>query len=122
MQRQKLSRANPAVKQILAATFPNYRGRRIYFNPDIPSYELESYWFEGSRDYYAFYQPSTGKVWNLGGNHPWFEWKSPRPVATAMPASVCLVRHSIFLGRDAGITIYARLPLGIEHTINEVAK
>jgi hypothetical protein len=111
----KLSRAHPEVKAIIRATFPAYRGRRINFSPDIPSYELDSYWFEGSRDYWAFYQPSTKKTWHLAGNHPWYERHNPRPVCDAMPQDVCLVRHTICCGQDCGITIYARAPIGIAY-------
>lgn len=111
----KLSMANPEVKRIIAATFPNYRGRTVKYSPNIPKGELRSYWSGGSRDYYVFYQPATGKTWNLGSNHPWFEKGKPAPDCEAMPESVCLVEHTIFCGKDCGITIYCKLPIGIEH-------
>ena len=113
--RVKLSVTNPEVRRIVKATFPSYRGRKITFSPDIPRGELRSYWDGGSRTYYVFYQPSTGKTWALGSNHPWFEQHKSAPLCDAMPESVCLVAHSIFCGKDCGITIYARAPIGIEH-------
>ena len=113
--KQKLSITNPEVKRIVKATFPEYRGRKIYFSDAITKRELRRYWVGGSRDYYMFYQPATGKVWSLGSNHPFFEKGKPAPTCEVMPESVCLVEHSIFCGKDIGITIYARAPLGIEH-------
>jgi len=111
--REKASIVNPLVKKIITATFPNYRGRKITISTDIPNYELRSYWDGGSRDYFVFYQPDTGKTWNLGSNHPFFEKDKPAPLAEAMPASVCLVRHSIFCGKDCGITIFCHGPMMI---------
>lgn len=113
--RTKLNLSNPEVKKVIKATFPNYRGRKVFFSTDIPNYELRSYWDGGSRDYYVFFQPATGKTWNLGSNHPFFEANKPAPLAEAMPENVCLVRHTIFCGKDCGITIYAKAPVGIEH-------
>jgi hypothetical protein len=109
--RVKLSQTNPEVKKIIKATYPNYKGRKVFFNDQVPTHELRSYWDEGSRTYYAFYQPSTGTVWPLGSNHPWFERNKPAPTCEKMPDDVCLVAHSIFCGKDCGITIYARKPV-----------
>ena len=108
--RTKLSLSNPEVKRSVKACYPNYRGRRIYFSDAIPKGELRSYWDSGHRNYYCFYQPTTGKKWELGSNHPWFEAKNPAPVCDAMPDSVCLVCHT-YAGQYQEITIYARIPV-----------
>lgn len=110
-ERIKLSITNPEVRRIVSATFPGYRGRKIFFSPNIPKHELRSYWDEGSRHYYTFYQPSTGMTWALGSNHPWFEAHKPAPLCDTMPENVCLVEHAIICGKDCGITIYARKPI-----------
>jgi hypothetical protein len=107
----KLSITNPEVRKIVKATYPGYHGRKIFFNDQVPSYELRSYWDEGSRTYYKFYQAVTGKIWDIGTNHPWFESNKPAPLCDAMPDDVCLVSHTIFCGHDCGITIYARKPI-----------
>ena len=107
----KLSITNPDVRKIVKATYPTYRGRKIYFNDQVPTYELRSYWDEGSRTYYIFYQPSTGKTWALGTNHPWFERDKPAPTCDKMPDDVALVAHHIYSGKDCGITIYSRKPV-----------
>jgi hypothetical protein len=107
----KMSLSNPEVKRIVKATYPGYRGRKVFFSDQVPKYELRSYWDGGSRTYYAFYQAVTGKVWHLGTNHPWFEKDKSAPLCDTMPDDVCLVAHSIFCGKDCGITIYARQPV-----------
>ena len=112
--RVKLSLQNKEVKAIVKATYPAYRGRKVFFSDQIPSGELRSYWDEGSRTYYTFYQPDTGITWPLGSNHPWFEKDKPAPNCDTMPDSVCLVAHSIFCGKDCGITIYAKDIKGLQ--------
>jgi hypothetical protein len=106
----KVSMQNPVIRKIVKACYPNYRGRKIFVDDQIPTYDLRSYWDDGSRTYYVFYQPVTDTVYHLGSNHPWFESKKPVINCEKMPESVCLVAHSIFCGKDTGITIYTRKP------------
>ncbi len=92
------------VQKIIRACFPAYNGKQIKISTDIPS-RLDSYWDGGSRDYFVFYNLTDGKVFPLGSNHPFFEAGKPRDLST-LPAGVLIVKHSIFCGKDHGITIY----------------
>ena len=112
------------VKRIVKATFPSYNGRKFKLSTKIPR-KLDSYWSGGSRDFYAFYELATGKSFDVEGNHPYFEANRPRELEK-LPPGVVLVRHSIFCGKDTGITIYASssdlaplLPPSVELTEDE---
>ena len=53
------SRSNPAIKTILAATFPEYRGRKIRIKA-ATEYQMGDYWDGGSRRYVHAYHLATG--------------------------------------------------------------
>jgi hypothetical protein len=96
------------VLRIVRAAFPEYKGRKFYLSPDVPA-RIESYWDEGSRSYYAFYELATGKLLEVESNHPWYERGRPRDLPEAgLPPGVVLVERWISRGKDVGITIYAR--------------
>jgi len=92
------------VKKIVEACYPDYRGRKFYISTDVPR-NLDSYWCEGSRNYYVFYQPSTGKTLDVHTNHPAFEREQPRSL-NHLPEGLLLVKRCICSGKDLGITIY----------------
>ena len=100
-----IDKPDETIKKIVGATFPEYRGRKFKLSTDVPKC-LNSYWSGGSRDYYAFYELATGKQFSVASNHPFFEKHNPRDL-DGLPAGVVLVKHSIFCGKDMGITIYA---------------
>lgn len=87
-----------------AARIIGYSGRTFKISSRIPS-RLDSYWDGGSRDYYYFYQPSTGKIMPVGSNHPVFEANQSRELKR-LPEDLILIEHSIFCGKDAGLTFY----------------
>lgn len=102
----KISYADPKIKRIIQDCYPAYRGRKVRLSNYIPS-QLHSYWDEGSRDYYCFYQPSTRKVFHVHSNHPFYEANQPRELnQESMPEDVLLIRHTISRGKDIGITIH----------------
>jgi hypothetical protein len=61
-----------AVKRIVAACYPEYRGRKFRVSDEVPE-TLDSYWDGGSRDSYVFYQIGTGRAIAVHSNHPFFE-------------------------------------------------
>lgn len=106
----KASITNQLVRQIIKRCYPNYKGRKISISDNMPS-RVSSYWDGGSRTYYKFYQPSTDKLIDVGSNHPWFESHKPSEFnKDLLPDSVVLVAHTIFCGKDLGITIYCKQP------------
>ena len=106
--RRKASRSEAFVKEIIQATFPEYKGRKITISTSVPQY-LDSYWSEGSRQFFKFYQPATKKTYTVKSNHPVFESSNPNYLAS-LPADIICVSHTIFCGHDMGITIYVTEP------------
>lgn len=104
----KLSRSNPMIAKIIAATFPAYNGRKIKMRSWKGPRELHSYWDEGSRDYYALIDTQTGKIGHMESNHPFFEAYKGLNGKWDLPPLHLLIQHSIFAGKDTGITIYVR--------------
>ncbi len=102
----KISYTDARVKRIIADCFPSYRGRKVRLSTHIPK-ELRSYWDGGTKDSFCWYQPATRKVFHVHSNHPVFERNQPSVVnPETIPEDVMLVEHSIFCGKDVGITIH----------------
>ena len=103
-----------SVKPIITATFPNYAGRKVFLRPaqQAPK-ELRSYWDGGSKDSYAFFNLDTKEVLAVHSNHPFFEANQPSKLRE-LPAHIVLVEHSIFCGKDCGVTLYGNLAPMIE--------
>ena len=103
----KVSKTDKTIKAILKASFPDYKGRKVSIETGYIPQQLDSYWFEGSRDYYAFVQLDENfKCLQVHSNHPLFEKNQPREL-NGLPKGIVLVQHTYFCGKDAGITIYA---------------
>ena len=92
------------VKDILKATFPNYKGRtfEVEFAPTITFWDTN--WGGGSRNSYAAVA-SDGRTAHLNVPAP---WENPVEGKTVdVPENLLIVKHTIFCGKDLGITIYA---------------
>lgn len=100
-----IDKPDETLRKIIAATFPSYRGRKFKLSTDIPT-RIDSYWSGGSKSSFSFYELSTGKVLDVASNHPFFEAGNPREL-DGLPPGIILVKHSIFCGKDMGITVYA---------------
>lgn len=101
-----LSRSNPDVKRLLAITFPQYRGRKIRLS-FTERMSLENYWDGGTRSYYRAVDLNTGEVREPAratGN----PFNGMAHVEFDLPTGVALVEHSIFCGKDVGITVHVR--------------
>ena len=102
-----VSRAHPLVARVLATTFPDYRGRKVSVAPWSGPVSLDWNWDGGSRDFVAVVDTAGGRVAHAEVPAPWSH--QHRPVAPCdFPDGYLLVVHSIFCGRDAGVTIYAK--------------
>lgn len=103
-----VSKSHPLVKRVLAATFPEYRGRKVrvveYDRPRL----WTVCWDEGSRDTVRLIDLTRG-VATLRSGAP---WTNPEGVLARVdqPEGSLLVVHSISCGRDVGITIVVRPP------------
>ncbi len=99
-----ISNPDKTIKTIISRCFPDYRGKKIKISTHIPKI-ISSYWSGGSRDFYYFYELSTGKAVGVETNHPGFQTNNPRNLEN-LPDGIVLVKHSICCGKDLGITIY----------------
>jgi hypothetical protein len=101
----KVSRANKAFKPIIAACYPKWTGRKLRVET-ATEYRMENYWDGGSRCYVLAYDLKTGRSYG-----PAVHTTNPMHGAAHsivnIPDGVLLVEHSIFCGKDAGVTIYA---------------
>lgn len=103
------AKGRKAVQSIVKACYPEYTGRKVSIQPaNRAPRELRSYWDEGSRSYYCFYNLDTREVLQVHSNHPFFEANQPSQLRE-LPAHIVLVSHSIFCGKDCGITLYGHL-------------
>lgn len=97
----------PEIARIVSRCFPSYHGKKVRLDTLTLPKSVRSYWDGGSRDYFVFYELSSGKTLPVHSNHPFFEPQHPDTV-TSLPPGVVIVEHSIFCGKDTGITIHAR--------------
>lgn len=91
-----ISKLDDFIKKIINTTFPEYKGKKIKISTNIPK-RLNTEWSCGSKEYYAFYELATGKQFVINNTMN----------LDLLPSGVILVEHSIFCGKDMGITIYA---------------
>lgn len=94
----------PDYTMSMVAKLVGYKGRKFRVSTSIPSV-LNSYWDGGSRDYWHFYHLDKGVVADVESNHPVFEAANPRNLER-LPERVLLVKHTIFCGKDLGLTFY----------------
>ena len=107
MQTLRLSNLDPFTKRIFKLTYPAYRGRtfKIAVYEDDAEHDWNSYWSGGSRDYFTFVKLDTMELMVAPQNGTPFDRASYHG---PLPPGVVAVRHSIFCGKDAGLTIIAR--------------
>jgi hypothetical protein len=100
-----VSRANPAIKRLLDATFPEYRGRKIQLRAWTRPMRLENYWDGGTRSYWAMIDTTTNRIGTPTNDNP---FRADAHAEVDLPAGWIAVEHCIFQGHDLGIRIYAR--------------
>lgn len=96
---------HPVIKAIIAATFPSYNGRKIKVQVQDYPLRVESYWSGGSRDYFAAFNFNTQRATAVPQNGTPFDGGPIAPNGVLIPQHACIVRHSIFCGKDSGLTI-----------------
>ena len=91
-------------KPIVETVFPNYRGRKFNMNFVEKVMFYDTNWGGGTRNKYAFVA-SDGRTAVLNAPAPWVNVIEGK--VFDLPADVLVVEHTIFCGKDCGITIYA---------------
>ena len=100
-----LSRSNPTVKKLLAATFPDYNGRKINVVAFDKPLNLDLFWDGGTCDKVALIDLTNRRIAKLVVPSPWAKG-AVDPVDC--PPNALLVVRSWFCGTDLGITVYVR--------------
>lgn len=99
-----IEKVTPEIQKMVDCSFPNYHGKKFKVSTDVPS-RLDSYWDGGSKTSYVFYSVDTGFTVPVESNHPMFESKNPNELHE-LPKGIILIAHSLFRGKDMGITFY----------------
>jgi hypothetical protein len=111
------------VKPILAATFPQYNGRKfkLVLTESVEFYDTN--WSGGTCNRYQSIR-SDGFVLNLRAPAPWNNFMEGQNVN--LPKDALVVKWAHFCGKDCGITIYAHpdnapkfLPAKVEEPVVE---
>lgn len=95
---------DPEVKKIALTAFPHYKGRKFKVKDFYPGKRLDSYWDGGSKDTFAVVELSSLRSIPLPNT--WAMGSTGQPQADQLPEGLCLVEHSIFCGKDVGITLH----------------
>ena len=98
-----VSRAHPAVKAALRATFPEYRGRRVRIAPYTEPLFLQTTWSEGSRDVVKAVRLSDGSVADAANLRGWGAAEE-----VVCPPGHMLAVHSVAGVHDLGVTFFVR--------------
>lgn len=116
----KASRANPLIKKVIAATFPEYRGRLIRVVEYTGPRWWTVCWDEGSRDRVSLIDLGRGIAEFRAGS----PFTNPDGVLAKVdqPDGSILVVHSIVAGQDRGLTIIVRPPIHDQLAMRETAR
>lgn len=105
-------RGTAEIREITRRTFPDYTGNRFEVEvqePHVPLTFSKTYWEGGSRTEYVLLNLITGKTFSIHSGHPFFEpeYAAFNQAQHILPENIVCVKHTIFCGKDLGITILA---------------
>jgi len=89
-------------RAIFAHAFPGYTGKKFKLRPVSGPVNVCSYWSGGSRDYYAIV--SQVEKFDVPQQSQ-FDQQLKGADSVTIPEGACIVQHSIFCGKDHGLTI-----------------
>jgi hypothetical protein len=109
--RVQVRKNDPGVREIINAAFPGWKGRKVHIEPDT-SHRVWDFWDGGSRDYTRFVELSTMRSVSSDAIPREALQKEANPYGLAItkdelpiPPGIAVVIHSIFCGKEGGITI-----------------
>jgi hypothetical protein len=100
-----LTGKEPLVQDIVKKAFPAYRGNKFKLRV-TDSVNASSSWQGGSRDYFVFVQLDGMRVSNIMPAQSQYDRTVPGLESVRLIDGVICVEHSIFCGKDMGITIH----------------
>jgi len=92
------------VKALAHQAFPGYNGRKFKLDNSGYKVNLTSHWDGGSRDQFVVLQLGTNATKAIPQNGTMFDRVSVDDVD--IPVGFVIVEHSIFCGKDLGITFH----------------
>lgn len=96
----------PEVRELAAIAFPGYRGKSYKVTAHQGNMRLDSCWSGGSRDYYVLVDMATKRTIPIPENGTPFSNGGQIFTLENLPENIALVEHTIFCGKDIGITVY----------------
>lgn len=101
------------VERIMRRAFPSYNGRKFRIMPQTYACMSDTYWDGGSRSQYVIVRLATGDQMAIpdlisGGFLPTASAAVEAFSSFILPDGIGVVRHSIFCGKDSGLTLIVR--------------
>ena len=106
MQTIHLDKLDEATSRIVAASFPDYAGRKWKLRVSDAPLDCASYWDGGSRSYFRFVRLADMKASDELPAQSAFDAPVSGIRSVTLPEGVVCVEHSIFCGKDTGLTIH----------------
>ena len=94
------------IRRIVAKAYPSYRGRKFRLQVSDAPINCASYWDGGSRDYFVLANLVTDEVSREVPAQSAFDKPINGVQDVRLPQGFVCIEHSIFCGKDAGITIH----------------
>jgi len=93
------------VKLIAKAAFPDYSGRKFFFEVQKYALDMRSSWQDGSREYYKFVSLTDGRISQEVPAQSGYD----KPVSgldkVMVPEGFVAVRHAFYCGNDCGLSV-----------------
>ena len=96
---------HPEAVKIALTAYPGYTGKKFQIEVSSFPIDVRSYWEGGSRSYYTFLRLDTLAIMSIPQQSAFDKQVVGADSVNLIPGMVC-VKHTIFCGKDAGITIY----------------
>ena len=102
-----LEKLDDFLQTIKNGTFPEYNGKKFKIETVDETFQMNNYWSGGTRSFYSVVELETGKVLNPDNstNNP---FNKIAHETYGLPIGCVLVEHSIFCGKDMGLTFHIR--------------
>jgi len=91
--------------QLMRTAYPGYRGRKFKVSTIEGSVNLQSSWQGGSRNYYILIDLATSQTSPVMPAQSQFDTPVKGLDAVTLPPNAGVVEHSIFCGKDMGLTL-----------------
>lgn len=96
-------KGDKAIRTILTSCYPDWGGRKVFVRPAV-QYQMADYWDGGTRHHVVAYDLATGRAAQAIGEAQ-IPMNDLSHATVGVPRGVALVEHTIYCGKDAGVTI-----------------